>query len=81
MSTARLLMSDIYNAKVYDNSDNKIGDVSDLVISKDGDITTAVIGVGGFLGAGQKDIATPFKELKITSRNGKEWLVLNRRTS
>jgi sporulation protein YlmC with PRC-barrel domain len=81
MSTARLLMSDIYNAKVYDNSDNKIGDVSDLVISKDGDITTAVIGVGGFLGAGQKDIATPFKELKITSRDGKEWLVLNRRTS
>lgn len=78
MSAARLLMSDIYTANVYDNSDNKIGDVSDLVISKDGDITTAVIGVGGFLGAGQKDIATPFKELKITSRNGKEWLVLNR---
>jgi sporulation protein YlmC with PRC-barrel domain len=78
MSTARLLMSDIYKANVYDNAENKIGDVSDLVISKDGDITTAVIGVGGFLGAGQKDIAVPFKELKITSRNDKEWLVLNR---
>lgn len=77
MSTARMLMSNVYNANVYDNSDNKIGNVSDLVISKDGDITTAVIGVGGFLGAGQKDIAVPFKELKITSRNGKEWLVLN----
>jgi sporulation protein YlmC with PRC-barrel domain len=81
ISAARLLISDIYKANVYDNAENKIGDITDLVISREGDITTAVIGVGGFLGAGQKDIATPFKELKITSRNGKEWLVLNRRTS
>jgi sporulation protein YlmC with PRC-barrel domain len=78
ISTARLLISDIYKANVYDNSENKIGDVTDLVISRDGGITTAVIGVGGFLGAGQKDIAIPFKELKITSRNNKEWLVLDR---
>jgi sporulation protein YlmC with PRC-barrel domain len=78
ISTARLLISDIYKANVYDNSENKIGDVTDLVISRDGDITTAVIGVGGFLGAGQKDIAIAFKELKITSRNNKEWLVLDR---
>src|ERR1700745_3890641 len=78
ISTARLLISDIYKANVYDNSENKIGDVTDLVISRDGDITTAVIGVGGFLGAGQKDIAIPFKELKISSRNNKEWLVLDR---
>ena len=78
LSTARLLISDIYKANVYDNSEKKIGDVTDLVISRDGDITTAVIGVGGFLGAGQKDIAIAFKELKITSRNDKEWLVLNR---
>ena len=44
----------------------------------DGKIMTAVIGVGGVLGAGQKEVAVPFKELKITSRNDKEWLVLNR---
>jgi sporulation protein YlmC with PRC-barrel domain len=77
-STMRLLISDIYKANVYDNAENKIGDVTDLFINKDGTITTAVIGVGGFLGAGQKDIAIPFKELKITSRNDKEWLVLDR---
>jgi sporulation protein YlmC with PRC-barrel domain len=75
---SRLLASDIYKADVYDNSENKIGDVTDLVINNDGNITTAVIGVGGFLGAGQKDIAVPFKNLKISSRDGKEWLTLNR---
>ena len=75
-TSARLLTSDIYKANVYDNSENKIGDVTDLIISN-GNIRTAVIGVGGFLGAGQKDISVPFKELKISSRNGKEWLTLN----
>jgi sporulation protein YlmC with PRC-barrel domain len=78
VSATRPLISDIYHASVYDNSKNKIGDVSDLVINRDGDITTAVVGVGGFLGVSQKDIAVPFKELKITSRNDKEWLALNR---
>jgi sporulation protein YlmC with PRC-barrel domain len=77
-SMMRLLASDIYKANVYDNSENKIGDVTDLVINNDRNITTAVIGVGGFLGVGQKDIAVPFKDLKISSRNGKEWLALNR---
>jgi sporulation protein YlmC with PRC-barrel domain len=76
-SAARLLASDIYKANVYDNSENKIGDVTDLIISN-GNIKEAVIGVGGFLGAGQKDISVPFKELNISSRNGKEWLTLNR---
>lgn len=76
-SMMRLLASDIYKADVYDNSENKIGDVTDLVINSSGNTTTAVIGVGGFLGVGQKDIAVPFKDLKISSRNGKEWLALN----
>jgi sporulation protein YlmC with PRC-barrel domain len=75
-SAARLLASNIYKANVYDNSENKIGDVTDLIISN-GNIRSAVIGVGGFLGAGQKDISVPFKELKISSRNGKDWLTLN----
>ena len=35
-------------------------------------------GVGGFLGVGQKDVAMPFKELKVSTRDGKDWLVLNR---
>jgi PRC-barrel domain len=47
-------------------------------VDPDGKIITAVIGVGGVLGAGQKDVAVPFKDLKITERNGKEWLVLDR---
>jgi hypothetical protein len=42
-----------------------------------GNITTAVVGVGGFLGAGKKKVAVPFKDLKVMSRDGKDWPVLN----
>ena len=77
-SMMRLLASDIYKADVYDNSENKIGEVTDLVLDNEGNVMTAVIGVGGVLGGGHKHVAVPFKELKISSRDGKEWLVLNR---
>jgi hypothetical protein len=77
-STSHWLGSHIYKANVYDPSENKIGDVSDLIIDSDGNVTAAVISVGGFLGVGQKDVEIPFKELKITMRDGKDWLTLNR---
>lgn len=78
LSTPNWLISDIYRANVYNNADEKIGDINDLVISGDGNIMKAVVGVGGFLGAGQKNVAVPFNDLKVTSRDGKEWLALNR---
>ena len=51
--------------------------LTDLIMDNSGNVTTAVVGVGGFLGAGKKDVAVPFKDLKVVSRDGKDWLVLN----
>jgi sporulation protein YlmC with PRC-barrel domain len=75
--TAHWLASDIYKADVYDNAEDKIGVVTDLIIDNSGNVTTAVVGVGGFLGAGKKEVAVPFKNLKVVTRDGKDWLVLN----
>jgi PRC-barrel domain len=50
---------------------------SDLIMDNSGNVTTAVVGAGGFLGAGQKDVAVPFKDLKV-ARDGKDWLVLDK---
>ena len=77
LSTMHWLASDIYKADVYDNAENKIGVVTDLIMDNSGNVTTAVVGVGGFLGAGKKEVAVPFKSLKVESRDGKDWLVLN----
>jgi sporulation protein YlmC with PRC-barrel domain len=77
LSTMHWLASDIYKADVYDNSEDKIGTVTDLILDNTGTVTTAVVSVGGFLGVGAKDVAVPFNALKVTSRDGKDWLVLN----
>jgi sporulation protein YlmC with PRC-barrel domain len=79
LSTGQWLTSDVYKASVYDPSDNKIGNVTNLVIDTNGSVTAAIISVSsGFLGINQKDVVIPFKELKAATRDGKDWLVLNR---
>ena len=78
LATGRLLVSDIYKANVYDPSENKIGDVTDLIIDSNAKVTAAIVSVGGFIGVGQKDVMIPFDDLKISTRDGKHWLTLNR---
>jgi hypothetical protein len=42
------------------------------VIDSNGNVTAAIIGLsGGFLGANQKDVVIPFKELKVSTRDGR----------
>jgi sporulation protein YlmC with PRC-barrel domain len=77
LSTTHWLASDIYKADVYDNAEDKIGVVTDLIMDSGGNVATAVVGVGGFLGAGKKEVAVPFKDLKVVTRDNKDWLVLN----
>ena len=72
-----LPISDYYNQSVYDAKDNKIGDINDLLVEKDGKISAAIIGVGGFLGAGEKNVAIPFTALKLTEKNGKRYLLMD----
>jgi len=77
LPSAALPISDYYNQSVYDTKDNKIGDVKDLLVNKDGNIGVAIIGVGGFLGAGEKNVAVPFNALRLTDKNGKRYLVMD----
>jgi sporulation protein YlmC with PRC-barrel domain len=43
----------------------KIGSVDDILIDRSGSIKALVIGVGGFLGIGAKDVAIPFKQFQV----------------
>jgi sporulation protein YlmC with PRC-barrel domain len=72
LSTGQWLASDVYKAAVYDPSEHKVGKVTDLVIDSSGNVTAAIISVSsGFLGA---NVVIPFKELKVSTRDGKDWL-------
>ncbi len=71
-----LPISDYYNQSVYDNRDNKIGDVNDILLNKGGKVEAVIIGVGGFLGVGEKNVAVPFSSIKVAEKNGSRYLVL-----
>ena len=71
-----LPISDYYKQSVYDTRDNKIGDVNDLLLDKNGKIAAVIVGVGGFLGMGEKNVAVPFSSLKVAEKNGSRYLVV-----
>ena len=57
--------SKLVGLTVYNQADEKVGDISDLVLGPDGKISNAVIGVGGFLGLGEKLVAVAFSDLQL----------------
>ena len=73
------LASNIIGEEVYngtgDDAEN-IGEVNDLVIGKDGSIQAVVIGVGGFLGIGQKDVAIEYNLVEWVDRDDDRWMVV-----
>jgi len=77
LPSGALPISDYYKQSVYDTQDNKIGTISDLLVDKDGKVNAVIVGVGGFLGAGEKNVAVPFNALKLTDKNGKRYLVMD----
>lgn len=66
-----------YKQDVYDQSDSTIGKIDDVLVSSSGQVDALIIGVGGFLGAGEKDVAVPFSAVKWTSKNNKKYLTMN----
>jgi sporulation protein YlmC with PRC-barrel domain len=60
--------SKLIGATVYGQDNASIGEVTDVLIGNDGTIRAAVIGVGGFLGVGEKNVAVPFDALKISAK-------------
>jgi hypothetical protein len=58
--------SKLMGASVYGPENASIGEISDVLVTSDGKIQAVVVGVGGFLGVGEKDVALPFEALNIT---------------
>jgi hypothetical protein len=54
-----------YKQNVYDQNNSKIGQIVDLLMTKDGKIDKVVVGAGGFLGMGKHDVMLPFSSVKM----------------
>lgn len=62
-----ILADDLIGATVYNNTDATVGDIDDLIIGLDGTVKGVVIGVGGFLGLGEKQVAIEMASLEVVN--------------
>ena len=59
--------SKIVGLNVYNNANESVGSINDLLTDKSGNIKAVVLGVGGFLGVGEHLVAVPFEKVKFVT--------------
>ena len=57
--------SKLVGLNVYNEQNEKLGDISEILLDKSGKVEGVIIGVGGFLGMGQRDIKVEMSKLKF----------------
>jgi PRC-barrel domain. len=54
----------ILGKDVYNEAGDKIGEINDLIVTPSRSLSYAIVGVGGFLGVGERDVAVPVSKFK-----------------
>ena len=57
--------SKLIGTAVYNQANERIGDVNEILLDNSGKVARVVLGVGGFLGMGEHEVAVPFTDLKV----------------
>jgi sporulation protein YlmC with PRC-barrel domain len=73
--TGEMSADAIIGASVKNSANETIGEIKDIHVGTDGAIKGAVVGVGGFLGVGERDVLMPWSQLQI-AREGDDNLVV-----
>jgi sporulation protein YlmC with PRC-barrel domain len=63
----QIMASDLIGTRVVSANNESVGDINDVVLDRNGQVMAAIVGVGGFLGIGEKDVAVPFASLEFMS--------------
>src|SRR5687767_1096647 len=63
--TDQFRASDLTGERVYGANNENIGEVNDVLLDRSGKVTAVIVGVGGFLGIGEKDVALPMTALQF----------------
>jgi sporulation protein YlmC with PRC-barrel domain len=72
MATGQMRGSELMGVDVYGSDNQKIGEIDELIVDQTGSIKAAVVGVGGFLGIGQKNVAIPFDQMQFMTEEQAE---------
>ncbi len=65
-SAGELSADDLLDKSVKNASNEAVGDINDIRIDSNGKVAAVIVGVGGFLGMGEKNVALPFNQLAFT---------------
>ena len=68
MQPGQFMSSKLVGTTVYGANTERVGDVNDVLLDRDGRAHALIIGVGGFLGIGEKDVAVPFNAVEFGLR-------------
>lgn len=69
-ATGQWRASKLVGVNVYNEQNDKIGDVNDVIIDSTGKVAGVVIGVGGFLGAGEHNVLMTLDKVKFSNEAG-----------
>jgi sporulation protein YlmC with PRC-barrel domain len=72
-----LTVTDWYKQDVYNPSNAKIGKVMDVLVGPNGQVSSVIVGVGGFLGVDEKDVAVNFSSIQKTMKDNKVYLTMD----
>jgi sporulation protein YlmC with PRC-barrel domain len=69
---------DFMRSRVYNMNGERIGDVNDILIDDSGRVTAIILGVGGFLGIGEKEVSmTPDQVKRMIHSDGQAYFTVN----
>lgn len=64
-SAAAVRASDLMNQAIVNAESETIGDINDVVVGSTGDLEQVIVGVGGFLGMGERNVGIPYDKLSV----------------
>ena len=70
--------SKLIGTKITNAANESVGDVNDVILGKDGKVAAVIVGVGGFLGLGEREIAMNYGTLRFSrDSNGRDVITVN----
>ncbi len=69
-ATGQWRASKLIGVNVYNQQDENLGEINELIIDSSGRVAGAGIGVGGLLGIGERDVMVPMDRLKFANEGG-----------
>jgi sporulation protein YlmC with PRC-barrel domain len=67
-ATGQWRASKMIGLNVYNSVSEKIGTISELIVDQSGKLEALVVGAGGFLGIGERDVAVPYSQIEWSYR-------------